>query len=213
VGNIEIHIVHHRIVAVSIVTLQQLLAEDALGRGVTIVQAIQVRETESPIEVIRLYRIRQAFDVEGNLVKLEGVRDHVIGGFVVGVPALVRGAGVTTDIEPAVNLDAAFVLVDRLHQAVSAVIRSTDHNRAAHRPVCRGKRGRVQGTWGSPAGRLGGSHRAIGVDCPIVQIGVSQARKEASVGQGSCRRRRRICLRLRVRSILSSDVQPAIKDP
>src|ERR1700734_3032052 len=121
--DIEVQIIHHRVVTVGVVVLQQLLAEDAFGCRVAIVQAVDVGEAESPIEVIGLNRIRETLEIKSDLVELNGVGNHVGGGFVVGIPALVRRTGISPNIEPAVNLYTALVPVDRLYQGVGAVIR------------------------------------------------------------------------------------------
>ena len=66
-------VVHDRVIAIDIIALEQLLAEDPLGRCVAVIQAIQVGKPEPPIEMVPLNGIRQTFEVERDLVELNRV--------------------------------------------------------------------------------------------------------------------------------------------
>jgi hypothetical protein len=55
--DIEVQIVHHRVITVGVVVFQQLLAEDSHGGGVAVVEAVEVGKAEPPIEVVGLNSI------------------------------------------------------------------------------------------------------------------------------------------------------------
>ena len=78
---VQIHIHHHRVVAILIANgtvrfgiVQQLLTEVAFGRGEAIIQPIEVRKPESPVEVICLDGVRGALEIKGGLINLKRVR-------------------------------------------------------------------------------------------------------------------------------------------
>ena len=75
----------HRIGAVEGVALEQLLAEPTLRCGPPIVDAINRRETESPIDVIGLHRIRDALNPKHGLVHFQLVGNDRVGLRNVGV--------------------------------------------------------------------------------------------------------------------------------
>src|SRR3974377_2097774 len=71
IGNlspVQIHVSHHRVVTVLVVLCQQLLAEIALRGGKAVIQSVQLREAESPVEMVDLNRIGNALNVKRGLL-------------------------------------------------------------------------------------------------------------------------------------------------
>ena len=60
--DIQVQIIHHRIVAVGVVVVEQLLAEDPFGCGIAVIETIEVGEAESPIDVIGLYGVGKTLE-------------------------------------------------------------------------------------------------------------------------------------------------------
>src|SRR5215469_7457845 len=77
-GNIQVNVFERGIEAVLAVVVEPLRAEIAQVGSETIAGAIQSGEVESPIEVIRLNRVRKTFDVQDSLVELDSIREDII---------------------------------------------------------------------------------------------------------------------------------------
>jgi len=67
-----------------------LAAENALRCGEAVVHAVERREAEAPVEVIGLDGVRNALDVDGRLIELNGIRVNIVSGRGVGEAAFVR---------------------------------------------------------------------------------------------------------------------------
>src|SRR5580698_10285562 len=143
-GNIEVDISHHRVVAVLVIAREKLLRKDTLGRRVTIVLSPDLSEAEAPVEVFSLDRVRKALDVENLLVRNNAIGIVVIRSRGIRVVSLIRRADIEPSIEPAIDLDPAAVLVDYLHQHVRLGIRRPDNVRSSDTVVSARKRRRIE---------------------------------------------------------------------
>jgi len=85
-----------------VVVIVQLRAKIAEIGGEPIAGPEQTAEVESPIEMIGLNRVRNAFDVEHRLVELQPIGEDVVGGRRIGIG---RSAEIHAAFHPAVHLD------------------------------------------------------------------------------------------------------------
>lgn len=76
---VQIHAGHHRVIAIFVVVQEQLLTEVPFRRGEPVVEAVELREAETPIEMVCLHGVRKTVDVERGLVQLDGVRLNIVG--------------------------------------------------------------------------------------------------------------------------------------
>jgi hypothetical protein len=68
VWDVEIKIDHRHIETVVTVVLEQLIAEKTARSGEAIIEPIEKRDAKTPVDVIALRLIRQAFYIENDLV-------------------------------------------------------------------------------------------------------------------------------------------------
>src|SRR5437763_16334303 len=76
--NVNVDVDHRHIEAVIVVVLQQLIAEQAARNHESIIESVDARDTESPVDVIGLELVRHALDIKDELVLLEAVRAPII---------------------------------------------------------------------------------------------------------------------------------------
>src|ERR1700733_11439201 len=76
--------------------------------------------------MVGLDGVRQALNIEDLLVGGDAIGVVVVGCRRVGAVAFVGGADVEATIEPTVDLDAAFVLIDGLHEDVGLGVGCAD---------------------------------------------------------------------------------------
>src|ERR1700733_10041999 len=86
-GNVDIEVEVRRGIAIERIFLCQLVTEYALHRDFPVIGAIQIDDTEAPIDMVRLHGVRYALDVQHRLVELGCVRVEVIAGWGVAVRA------------------------------------------------------------------------------------------------------------------------------
>ncbi len=98
---------------------------------------------------------------------------------------LLEGAAVEAAVEPAVDLGAAAVLVDGLHQDVGLRIRRADGGGSAYAVVAGRKRRGVQRRWKAPARRIGAG--GLG-RMPVFPVRAGETGEEGfgSFSGGSC---------------------------
>ena len=66
-------------IAVDLVVLQELIAQQAVSRGVAIVLAVDRRDAEAPVDVILLDRVGQPLEIDDRLIELDRIRVVIIG--------------------------------------------------------------------------------------------------------------------------------------
>jgi hypothetical protein len=108
--------------------IEQLPAEQAIRRGVAIVDAVKGREAEPPIEVIVLHGVGQPFDIDHGLIELDGVGRVVICGRRVAARSHLVGADIAPRRDPAVDLDMGIV-----HRVPKRRVAERDHQRTVDR--------------------------------------------------------------------------------
>ncbi len=143
---VEVEVEHDGVVAVLVIEGEQLLREDTLGRGVTVILAPELGDAEAPVDVIGLNSVGEPLDVEDLLIRDDAIGIVVVGSGRVGTVALVGGADVEAAVEPAVDLGTAYVLVDGLHEDVGLGVGRADDGSSTDGVICAGK-----GAW-NPAG-------------------------------------------------------------
>src|SRR5580700_9843147 len=112
--------------------VQQLAAQVTLPDGEAIVRAVKGGEVIAPVDVVALYGIREALGIKHNLVQFETIRVEIIR---LGRITACGGAQVQSWIDPAINLCAAFCLVDRGYQRIAVCIWLSDDGRTSIRPI------------------------------------------------------------------------------
>jgi len=161
VREVKIDVGHHGIVAilasdgaVRFGVIQELLAEVTVGRCESIVEAVEIREAEAPIEVVGLDGVGDALDVERELIENNRVRGLRVGGRRVGVRAEVGRADIPANVDPTVELNVltlepivAFTAVDCLCQRIVGGVRVTDPGCAADGPDGEGEWRIVDRSW------------------------------------------------------------------
>ena len=106
--NVKIDINHRHIKAVIVVVLEQLVAEKSARNHETIIKSVNAGDAKTPIDVIGLEFIRNALDVENELVLLYTVRAQIVNQRKIRVRSAgrVRGrADVPGKIFPAIDLN------------------------------------------------------------------------------------------------------------
>ncbi len=77
--NVEIEVRHGNVEAILFVRSQKLVAENALGGGEAIIQAVNRRKAETPVDMIGLHGVRLALDVQDLLIHLDGISTLGVG--------------------------------------------------------------------------------------------------------------------------------------
>src|SRR5580658_6751552 len=144
VGNlrkIQVDVSHYRVVSVLIVLSDELVTENTLRSGEAIVEPVDIGEAEAPVEMIRLDRIRHFFNVESELIQLNGIGDLRVSRGGVCEPPAIRRADIESGIGPAVDLDvtgfpgiSVGTAVEGLHQRRRGLIWLAYDGRAAVGP-------------------------------------------------------------------------------
>ncbi len=123
--------------------VQKLLAEVAFCGGEAIIKAVEIGESEAPVEMIGLDGVGSSFNVEGSLVYLKRVWHFGVSGGQITVRERAGSADVHTQIHPAINLDVGFLPPVTMGsglqgscQRVSSRVVIPDIDGAAHGPQC-----------------------------------------------------------------------------
>jgi hypothetical protein len=130
---------------------------------------------KSPVYVVSLYRIREAFYIKDCLIKHNGIGENVVTERKQGVP---RGADIRARLNPAIDFDLAGRPIDGLHQRVDICVRSPNIGRAAIRPISIGEGRRVQRRWRYASRRFRAVLRG---SFPIVTIKLEQFVKKSAI--------------------------------
>src|SRR5579871_1644029 len=85
------------------------MAPVPLSRGEAVVQAIQRRDAEAPVDMIGLHSIGLSLDVKHFLIELHRIATLCVGFRISGIAALLGGAGVEAAVQPTIDLDAALL--------------------------------------------------------------------------------------------------------
>jgi hypothetical protein len=155
VREINVQIELKRVITVQVIVLEQLVAEPALGRGVSIVDAVQVRHLEAPVHVIGLVRIGLPLEDEDCLGQLQLVRHDIVDHRDVRIAGRAEGdrrIGPAVDLQPAVLPElAGGSVLQGLGQGPDRLVPDPDQGPEV---LAEGKRGRLIRRRRQPA-RLG----------------------------------------------------------
>src|ERR1019366_6385885 len=172
--NVEIHIRHNRIESVQGILPQQLVAENSFGCGEPVVFPIDAGQTETPVEMVRLYCVGYSLEVQCRLIEGDRVGFYEVSGGRIRKSWFVRAADIEAKVDPPIDLDLAglppfamWTISKRGHQRRQHCVWLPDHRRAAIWPHSEWKRrigfrGRI-----SPVFWLGPAHAFV---MPVVDI-------------------------------------------
>src|SRR5262249_43364232 len=78
VRKVDVEVNLKRIISIKIIVFEQLIAEPALGRGVAVVHAHELRELETPVALVDLIRVGLPLEDQDPLRKLERIGNDVV---------------------------------------------------------------------------------------------------------------------------------------
>ena len=186
---VQIDVLQHGIESILAILLQQLLTEVAFIHRKAVAGSVEGAQMKSPVYVVCLHGVGQAFDIEHGLIQLNPVGVDVVRRREIRVG---RGAEVEAPFEPAIHLDPAVLpslairsRVEGLHERRHVGVGCPDVRRAAIRPIGARERRRVQRRRPATAGRL----RSIsGRTLPVVGVGAQQPPQKTGLSRGKAER-------------------------